>query len=200
MTAEVAILNRNAVALAADSAVTLRLPSGTKIYQTNKLFALSKYEPVAVMVYGSADFMGVPWETIVKRYRAHLGPRSFGRVHEYGADFLNFVERNTTFFPEQRQEQYLYEWVRYWIRILKRRLADKLEEKFNNGNPVTERTVRTVFRQVFDDEVKHLRKHSRLARFRGASRSLLLRCYSRRITLAIKHELQKLFTIAQQRN
>jgi len=66
MTAEVAILNRNAVALAADSAVTLRLPSGTKIYQTNKLFALSKYEPVAVMVYGSADFMGIPWETIVK--------------------------------------------------------------------------------------------------------------------------------------
>jgi hypothetical protein len=160
MTAEVAILNRNAVALAADSAVTLRLPSGTKIYQTNKLFALSKYEPVAVMVYGSADFMGIPWETIVKRYRAQLGARSFGKVHEYGADFLNFVEHNSAFFPQQRQEQYLYDWVRYWIRVLKRRLADKLDEKFKSGTPVTERMVRMAFRRVFTDEMKHLRKHS----------------------------------------
>jgi hypothetical protein len=46
MTAEIAVLNRNAVAMAADSAVTLQLPEGNKIYLTNKLFALSKYEPV----------------------------------------------------------------------------------------------------------------------------------------------------------
>ena len=44
MTAEIAILNRNAVALAADSAVTLQLPGGQKIHKTvNKLFMLSKY-------------------------------------------------------------------------------------------------------------------------------------------------------------
>jgi len=34
MTAEIAILNRNAVAMAADSAVTLQLPGGQKIYNT----------------------------------------------------------------------------------------------------------------------------------------------------------------------
>ncbi len=53
MTSEVVILNRGAVAIAADSAVTLGGPS-PKIYNTaNKLFALSTIEPVAVMVYGS---------------------------------------------------------------------------------------------------------------------------------------------------
>lgn len=73
MTAEVAILNRSAVAIAADSAVTLGL-SGRKIYNTaNKLFALSFAEPVAIMVYGAASLGSVPWETVIKEYRRELG-------------------------------------------------------------------------------------------------------------------------------
>jgi hypothetical protein len=44
MTAEIAILNREAVALAADSAVTFREEKGQKILTSaNKIFALSKY-------------------------------------------------------------------------------------------------------------------------------------------------------------
>ena len=56
MTAEVAILNREAVALAADGAVTFMGLEGRKIYNTNKLFALSMTEPIAVMVYGTGSF------------------------------------------------------------------------------------------------------------------------------------------------
>lgn len=48
MTAEIAIMNAQAVALAADSAVTF----GTKVRNTaNKIFTLSKFEPVGVMIY-----------------------------------------------------------------------------------------------------------------------------------------------------
>jgi hypothetical protein len=44
MTAEVAILNKIGVALAADSIVTITTANGDKTYNTaNKLFALSKY-------------------------------------------------------------------------------------------------------------------------------------------------------------
>jgi hypothetical protein len=64
MTAEVAILNKTAVALAADSAITL---GSQKIYNSgNKLISLSKYQPVGIMVFGNAEFMGIPWETIIK--------------------------------------------------------------------------------------------------------------------------------------
>ena len=67
MTAEIAILNKNAVALAADSAVTITRPGAPKIYNTaNKLFMLSKYHPVGIMVYGTAELMGVPWETVIR--------------------------------------------------------------------------------------------------------------------------------------
>lgn len=61
MTAEIAIMNKDAIALAADSAVTIEQQKGKKIYNTvNKLFMLSKYQPIGIMIYGNATFMGVP--------------------------------------------------------------------------------------------------------------------------------------------
>ena len=73
MTAEIAIMNREAVALAADSAVTITQGGAPKIFASaNKLFALSRQQPVGIMVYGNASFMAVPWETVIKTYRAQL--------------------------------------------------------------------------------------------------------------------------------
>jgi hypothetical protein len=47
MTAEVAVMNKIAIALAADSAVTIETPNGLKAYHTaNKVFTLSKFAPV----------------------------------------------------------------------------------------------------------------------------------------------------------
>lgn len=65
MTAEVAIMNKYAVALAADSKVTVSGMSMSKTYDTvSKVFTLSKVHPVGVMIFGNAEFMGYPWETI----------------------------------------------------------------------------------------------------------------------------------------
>jgi len=67
MTAEIALLNRESIALAADSAVTLNDESGQKIFTSaNKIFTLSKYHPIGIMVYGNANYMHIPWETIIK--------------------------------------------------------------------------------------------------------------------------------------
>lgn len=58
MTAEIAIMKKEAIAIAADSAVTLR---EEKIFTSaNKIFSLSKYHPVGGMVYGNDTFMGIP--------------------------------------------------------------------------------------------------------------------------------------------
>jgi len=99
MTAEVAILNRSAVALAADSAVTVQLPGAPKIYHTNKLFTLSKYAPVGIMIYGNAELMAVPWDIAVKMYRRELGHRTFARLGGYAQDFFSFLEKHRSSFP-----------------------------------------------------------------------------------------------------
>ena len=75
MTCEVAVMNKRGIALAADSAVTLG--NGKKIYHTaEKLFSLSPSIPVAIMTFGAADMMNVPWETVVKIYAQKLGSRT----------------------------------------------------------------------------------------------------------------------------
>jgi hypothetical protein len=92
MTAEVAVLNKSAVALAADSKVTIGAGSPEKTYDSvNKIFTLSKIHPVGLMIYGNADFMQYPWETIVKSYRAKKGARSEPTIDRWAGDFIRYV-------------------------------------------------------------------------------------------------------------
>ena len=91
MTAEVALLNKTAVALAADSAMTLG--GSGKTYPAQKLFALTKHHPVGVMIYNNAEFMGIPWETLIKMYRRSLDDKSRPSVKAYLDDFLEFIAK-----------------------------------------------------------------------------------------------------------
>lgn len=54
MTAIVGVLNKHAVAIAADSAVTMG-NTHKVVNSANKIFTLSKYHPVAVMTYSSVS-------------------------------------------------------------------------------------------------------------------------------------------------
>lgn len=89
MTAEIAILNKAVVVLAADSAMTLG--GIEKVYSGDKLFPLSRSEPIGVMIYGNSEFMGVPWETLVKMYRRKRGKQSLPTVRDYMDDLLDFI-------------------------------------------------------------------------------------------------------------
>ena len=108
MTAEVAILNRSAVALAADSAVTLGL-SDPKVYNTaNKLFALSITEPVAIMIYGAASLGPIPWETVIKEYRRELGTTVFDTVDEYASHFIKHLMSLAPHVDKVEQREFVF--------------------------------------------------------------------------------------------
>lgn len=105
MTAEVAVLNTQAVALAADSASTISgNPRGPKVYNAaNKLFALSPAQPVGIMIYDSAEICGVPWETVVKEFRKqHDAVRD--TLADYLVAFLEFCDGNEVLFPEEQED------------------------------------------------------------------------------------------------
>ena len=85
-------MNLEAVALAADSAVTAYPRGNPKIFSSqNKLFALSDAEPVGILIYGAASFMSIPWETLVKEYRRNGGKRTFDELSGYVEDFCGFL-------------------------------------------------------------------------------------------------------------
>jgi DNA-binding MarR family transcriptional regulator len=92
MTAIVGVLNSRAFVIAADSAVTVTASNVKKVYnRSNKIFTLSKFQPVGIAIYSSADFMGIPLETIIKLYRKKLKDASFPTLEEYKKDFLAFL-------------------------------------------------------------------------------------------------------------
>jgi hypothetical protein len=105
MTAEVAILNREAVAMAADSALTLGVPVGKVYNSANKLFALSRLDPVAVMVYGGGSFEGIPWATVVKEYRRRLATGAFDTIDDYASDFMAFLSSLAHRMPAELQRE-----------------------------------------------------------------------------------------------
>ncbi|WP_316810447.1 hypothetical protein [Pedobacter heparinus] len=108
MTAVVGILNKQAVALAADSAVTISGAKGRKIFnKANKVFTLSKYHPIGIMIYNSASFMSTPWETIIKMYRKQLGDRSCATVKAYQEDFITYLRSKDFFTTPDTQLAFL---------------------------------------------------------------------------------------------
>lgn len=114
MTCQVAVMNKNGLALATDSAVTLG-PQRKVYHSAEKLFRMSDTEPVAVMTYGNAEMLGIPWGTIIKTYRRKLGERRFDYLDQYAEDFLRYLESSNPLFPLDAQvESVRYHTADYW--------------------------------------------------------------------------------------
>ena len=113
MTAEIAVLNSTGIALAADSAVTIG--RGDKIYPSaDKLFHLVTTKPVAIMIYGGATTLRLPWETVIKSYRQQASGVSFDTVVEYAEDFFKFFESQTVMFDEGRRDRAMNQSIAYF--------------------------------------------------------------------------------------
>ncbi|WP_339166087.1 hypothetical protein MKX75_16815 [Paenibacillus sp. FSL R5-0341] len=138
MTAEIGILNKTAVALAADSAVTITNRRGEKIYNyANKLFYLSKYHPIGIMVYGNAELSGVPWETIIKVYRKVLDGKVFDTTEEYAEDLFNFLQEEDNYlFGENTVNAGMENVILNFLRQISLELAQGLDVNFEGEEEV----------------------------------------------------------------
>lgn len=114
MTAEIAVYNKLAVSLAADSAVTITGGNTVKINNgAEKLFALSKHHPVGLMVYGAGSLCGVPWEMIIKEYRRQLGDVCYDTVEQYAEKFWDFLCDSNHIIPDDIKNNHLEEILLY---------------------------------------------------------------------------------------
>lgn len=150
MTAESVIMNKSAVAMAADSAVTISLGrGGVKTYDTvNKLFELVKGSAVGVMVYANAEMSGVPWETLIKCYRTEHSGFKASHLEDYAAHFLAFLSGTNELLAEENEEfvvtdtaynlllipaRFIVDRSDYWLtdstgRIIKSRLRETVKD------------------------------------------------------------------------
>jgi hypothetical protein len=105
MTTEIAVLNRLGIALATDSAVTISSGDASKVFNSaDKLFELTCDFPVAVMINGNMDCVGIPWEVIIKDFREEHGNTSHNTIEQWAADLLQFAQHQVSVSAESDVE------------------------------------------------------------------------------------------------
>jgi hypothetical protein len=164
MTAEIAILNTYGVALASDSAVTLEIQSRQstekKIYNSsNKLFALSKFHPVGIMVYGNAAFLGLPWETIIKNYRSQIWKREFDKLSDYVEDFRKYLEH---VLPSEEQQGYFEKNISSYFSMICEEIKDEVKKDTTNGAKVSLIDVKRIINISIKKQLEEMKTRATL--------------------------------------
>lgn len=103
-------MNLNAVALAADSAMTVtRWVNGVQERRyfkgSNKIFQVSNHHPVGLMVFGTASLQNIPWELIVKEFRMHLKGTSYQSLRGYAEALFDYIRQHPSLFPPARRKE-----------------------------------------------------------------------------------------------
>lgn len=165
MTAEVAVLNRLGVALAADSAVTIGRDA-TKIFgSAEKLFQLSLSAPVGVMVYGNASFLGLPWETIVKTYRAQLGTTVFPSVADYAMNVREYLTDNGTLFPIANHQRFTGVLVTALYGAIRKDLYERLDVEAEQRESLEAADLPPIVEAVFEARLAQILQGPQIAGF-----------------------------------
>ena len=152
MTAEVIVMNRLGIAMAADSAVTI---GNAKTYSSaEKLYQLSETGPVGVMVYGNGTCLETPWETIIKGFRKHKAGGCCDTVQNYAEQFFNYLNtwsKSNFQYTKKFQENFVREYSTFYIlKILNqaKKKAEGAEKKGGYRNILAE-LIRTEISEEF---------------------------------------------------
>lgn len=155
MTAEIAIMNKKAIALAADSAVTIRGANrDAKIYNSeNKLFLLSKYAPVGIMIYGDAEFMGMPWETIIKLFRGSLQKTTFESLAAYATYLIEYLEKPKGLISSEDQKGWFDVLVYTTFSSLRSDIQKRIQEIQDKSIGMSEIEIENLNNEVIRKEI-----------------------------------------------
>lgn len=189
MTAEVAIINSNAVAIAADSAVTIG--QGKKIYNSAiKVFALSKTEPVSIMVYGNAGLLGVPWETIIKIYRSELRDRYLDSLELYAGDFLEFLRDQERFFTAETEAVWVIGNIKGYYEVIRETFFQAVQDEFKQKGEINESKTIEILRATATEHHERLKRVSFVNGMDAEDEKYVLERYRREIGTLIKDVFQ----------
>ena len=205
MTTEIAVINRLGVAIAADSAVTVSGFGPDKVFDTgDKLFELSERYPVALMVNGSMDFLGVPWEIIAKEFRCtQQNDAAKLSIKQWMERFLEFLAAHAT-VKDEDVERWLTALIREEVDILSTTVRRLLREAAGeeDGGENLQSILRRLFFEATAERLTVLQKETTLDSLAGTSetkmvssiRSLVAKLESEIYSFGASEDERELFT------
>jgi hypothetical protein len=169
MTAEVAVLNRIGVALASDSAVSIGREASKICTSADKLFHLSRSAPVGIMIYGNANFVGIPWETVVKEFRRQQGETRYDKLEEYGERFFRFLSRNRMLFPRSAQDEAVASLISDLFLHVRHELQERLTREAERRDGLQGSDIGPIVDEVVTGRLRVIRAQPRLKGFGEAA-------------------------------
>lgn len=155
MTAEIAILNKTAIALAADSAVTISAGSSQKkTYDSaDKLFELSDRDPIGVMINNDMNFMQAPLPVLIKRYRTKCP--NFTHVEHAARHFLEYLHEFGCVAPESAKLQHLRTQIFPLIQLIQNRFRNAFETRmFGPDSEPPTRPIADIATELLDEQIE----------------------------------------------
>src|SRR5258708_99534 len=115
------------------------------------------------MIFNEAQYMGIPWETIIKLYREKIGKETFSTVEEYSRDFFNFLEqRSKTIISETHERRTVIGLVSsYFTDIIWEQIDETVKDKLRESS-LNEQEIGAIANAVIKehyDEWENYEKH-----------------------------------------
>lgn len=162
MTAEVAVMNSQGVAIAADSAVTI----GDKTYFTQqKIFSLSQKHSLGIMIFGNNRFMDVDLEIIIYEFRKALeavGDRVSDTLKEYPEYLINVLHNIK--YIDTNEKDYLSKVSNNLFNLLKNDYNDEIPEDLKKQE-ITKAQQNKIMSGTIKKVWEKLEKIDNLAKF-----------------------------------
>ena len=145
MSVGVCIINRNGIALAADSAGTF---TGNKMFYNsmNKVFALSKEKPYGAITYGATSIYNVSIDQILKEFAIYLANKDILDFYEIESLFVSFIKEKQEYYRFDNGESPIC------TSLIKELVVDW-------GNKIKSIINEEDSKQKINDILKELKKH-----------------------------------------
>ncbi|MDH0373641.1 radical SAM protein [Comamonas aquatica] len=154
VTSEVLILNKRAVVIGADSAVTTSGGDHPRYSKSaNKIFEISKAGNVAVAIYGGAAIDTVPWEVILRLFRNQLGDVVFSRLSEYSSALYQFLSANEKIFPAELRKKWIQSQFDDAVKVV---IREAQQNSQNLSDPTLDPVERTQIWSAEADRIRQL--------------------------------------------
>jgi hypothetical protein len=137
--------------------------------------------------------LGVPWETIIKCYRAELGGRTFQKLFAYSKDFISFL-KTSRMFPATKQNRDVHDILFGFFSHLLERFKEKIKGEYDNhpGSELNESDIKQIFTDLMRAELEKTKKYKKLERMSPRIALIIRRKYGKDIALIRQKVFEKL--------
>lgn len=184
MTAQIGIFNKKGIALATDSAVTISRGNKQKAFNTaDKLFELIPGAPIGIMTFSNAEFMGIPYEVLIKQYKTYEKCKFFDTLEEYRDNFMSFISTNI-FLSRKAEEASIALCVLWHLH----RMMDVAIEKLGDRDISDEEAYRAILNEISEYE-KYIEKEGKHKAFEDIDEESFFQDYDHIFREVVETEL-----------